>query len=74
MENIDYKIEELEQKIARQESLIEEEQRCLNYCLNNPSKCTKREVKDRERLLGYMLEELYQFNELLEELNETLNN
>lgn len=51
-------VKELEQEILRQESIIDEEQRCLNFCLSNPDECDDGEIKEREEYIGKLIENL----------------
>ena len=59
------KREELQQDILKQESFIEEEQRCLNFCLSNPDECEEGEIKEREEYIGELIEKLKHTNGLL---------
>ena len=52
------KRDELEQEILRQESFIEEYQKCLNFCLSNPDECEEGEIEGREEEIGKLLEKL----------------
>jgi hypothetical protein len=62
------KREELEQEILRQESFIEEEQRCLNFCLSNPDECEEDEIQEREEYIGELIEKLEHTKGLLNDL------
>jgi hypothetical protein len=62
------KREELEQEILRQESFIEEEQRCLNFCLSNPDECEEGEVEEREEEIRKLIEKLEHTKGLLNDL------
>lgn len=59
------KIPELEQVILRQESIIEEEQRCLDYCLDNPDECGDGEIQERQENIGELIEKLEYTKRLL---------
>jgi hypothetical protein len=62
------KREELEQKILRQERFIEEEQRCLNFCLSNPDECEEGEIEERQEEIGKLIEKLEYAKGLLNDL------
>lgn len=61
---------ELEQEILRQEGFIEEEQRCLNFCLSNPEVCEESEIEEREVEIGKLLEKLEYTKGLLNNLKQ----
>lgn len=50
--------EKLQQDILKQESIIEEEIRCLNFCLSNPEECEKGEIKERQKYIDELIEKL----------------
>ena len=52
------KILDLEQEILRQQSFIEEEQRCLDYCLDNQQECDENEIEEREEYIRELIEHL----------------
>ena len=54
------------QKILRQESYIEEERRCLDWCYECPEECEEGEVEEREN-------EIYKLEQKLEEDRATYN-
>ena len=62
------KREELEQEILRQESFIEEEQRCLNFCLSNHDECEEGEIEERQEEIGKLIEKLEYAKGLLNDL------
>jgi hypothetical protein len=62
------KREDLEQEILRQESFIDEEQRCLNFCLSNPDECEDGEIEEREEEIGKLIEKLEHTKGLLNDL------
>ena len=56
-----------EQEILRQEEIIEEEQRCLDFCLNNLDECDDSEIEEREEEIGRLLEILEKISKKLYE-------
>lgn len=52
------KILDLEQEILRQQSFIEEEQCCLDYCLDNQQECDENEIEEREEYIRELIEHL----------------
>lgn len=63
--------EELRQSIENQKSFIVEEQRCLNFCYENPDECDVEEMEARETYIGELLVELEKL-EKLEKLNKII--
>lgn len=48
----------MEEEILRDECFLEEEQRCLNYCLNNLDECDEDEIDAREEYIAELIEKI----------------